>query len=119
MSGSWFGRGSSAQRKFTSFEEKSIDEQADEITQALVFQEENPLFEFDRSDQSKRREFLKSLTGAGMFLSIMTVVDVRVLNRIKWAQKMGPLRKVCFIGVLQIPFLWYFYNDVRQSYMNL
>ena len=42
---SWFGKGN--ERKFTSFEEKTIDEQADDITQALLYQEENPLFEFD------------------------------------------------------------------------
>ena len=55
MSGSWFGMGrGSADRRFTSFEEKTIDEQADDITQALVFAEENPLFDFDRTDLSKR-----------------------------------------------------------------
>jgi hypothetical protein len=47
MSG-WFSFGkSNNERKFTSFEEKSIDEQADEITTALMYNEENPLFEFD------------------------------------------------------------------------
>ena len=50
MSG-WFSFGSKTnERKFTSFEEKTIDEQADDITQALVWNEENPLFEFDHQD---------------------------------------------------------------------
>ncbi len=47
---SWFGRGGNSERRFLSFEEKSIDEQADEITRSLIFNEENPLFDFDRND---------------------------------------------------------------------
>ena len=44
---SWFGSKDSNERRFTSFEDKSIDEQADEITKALIYKEENPLFDFD------------------------------------------------------------------------
>ena len=43
----WFGARDSSERKFTNFEDKTIDEQADDITRALIYQEENPLFEFD------------------------------------------------------------------------
>ena len=45
---SWFSFGrKDAERKFVSFEEKTIDEQADDITTALIYREDNPLFEFD------------------------------------------------------------------------
>lgn len=120
MSG-WFGAASkdSSERRFVSFEEKSIDEQADEITRALVFDEENPLFEFDKSDASKLKEFQRSGVGACIFVGLVTWVDLRVLNGMKHAKAMGPLRKFGLITVIQSPFYWYFYNDVRQSYMEM
>ena len=72
---SWFGKGN--ERKFTSFEEKTIDEQADDITKALLYQEENPLFEFDHLDTTKRHEFTKSCTGAGIFIVLVNIISLR------------------------------------------
>ena len=57
--------------------------------------------------------------GAGLFVGVVTWVDLRVLNGMKHAKQMGPLRKFALITVIQSPFYWYFYNDVRQSYMEM
>lgn len=70
---------------YKSFEEKSLEEQADEITRSLLWNEENPLFSFDTQDQIKRREFTKSLVGAGIFFTMLTAIDLRVLKRMKSA----------------------------------
>lgn len=35
---------------YRSFEEKTLEEQADEITRTLLWNEENPLFSFDSQD---------------------------------------------------------------------
>lgn len=104
---------------FKSFEEKSLEEQADDITRALLWNEENPLFTFDNLDQIKRREFNKSLVGAGIFFTMLTAVDLRVLKRIKAAQKMGPLRKMLFLNLLNSPFYFYFYSDITTKYRDV
>ena len=56
-----FGGGKS-DRRFIAFEEKSIDEQAGEISTALIMKEENPLFTFDRQDEKIRYEFNRTMT---------------------------------------------------------
>ena len=71
--------------EFRSFEEKSIEEQADDITSSLLWNDQNPLFTFDLEDQVKKRDFNKSLTGAGIFFLLLTSIDMRVLKRIKAA----------------------------------
>ena len=111
---SWFGKGS--ERKFIAFEEKTIDEQADDITQALLYQEENPLFEFDYQDAAKRREFTKSIMGGSMFLVLSNAISLRQMNKMRKgkAKAVGPLRKFMLLGVLNAPFYWYFYNDVSN-----
>ena len=51
----WFfkfgaGEGSGMDRRFLAFEDKTIDEQADEITKQLIWDEDAPIFEFDAVD---------------------------------------------------------------------
>ena len=76
---------SSSKEEYKSFEEKSIEEQADDITRSLLYNEPNPLFSFDGHDYIKQREFKKSLTGAGIFFVLLTGIDMRVLRRMKAA----------------------------------
>ena len=106
-------------RKFVAFEEKSIDEQADEITTALIYKEDNPLFEFDYRDEAKRRDFAKSCTGATISLFLISMISLRTINKIKGGQTLGPLRKFLGLNILNIPLYWYFYNDVTNNYMDL
>ena len=72
-----FGARDTNDRKFTNFEDKTIDEQADDITRALIYQEENPLFEFDTLDDAKRRDFTKSCTGACIFMVLVNTISLR------------------------------------------
>lgn len=44
-------------RRFVAFERKTIDEQAQEITQSLLFDEEESRFDFDAEDRVQKREF--------------------------------------------------------------
>ena len=52
---------------------------------------------------------------------MLTAIDLRVLGRMeaKKAQKMGPLRKLAIINVLNLPFYYYFYHDVTGRYRDL
>ena len=71
--------------EYRSFHEKTLDEQAADITTSLLWNDENPLFAFDNTDQVKRREFNKQLVGAGIFFGLLTTIDMRVLRRMKAA----------------------------------
>ena len=99
--------------EFRAFEDKSIEEQADDITSSLLWNDQNPLFSFDLEDQIKKRDFNKSLTGAGIFFLVLTTVDMRVLKKMKAARSMGPLRKLFLINLLNAPFYFYFYHDIN------
>ena len=81
--------------------------------------EENLLFEFDNIDYIKRREFTKSLVGVGIFFTAITYIDIKVLNRMKKARQMGPLRKMIILNTLNAPFYFYFYNDINKKYFDL
>ena len=105
--------------EFRSFEDKSIEEQADDITQSLLWSDQNPLFDFDLEDDIKKRDFTRSLTGAGIFFLLLTSIDMRVLKRIKAAKTMGPLRKLALINILNTPFYFYFYHDITHKYMTV
>ena len=37
----------------------------------------------------------------------------------KGGKTMGPMRKSLVLNVLNLPFYWYFYNDINQNYMDL
>ena len=71
--------------EYRGFQEKTLDEQAADITTSLLWNDENPLFAFDNTDQVMRREFNKQLVGAGIFFSLLTTIDMRVLRRMKAA----------------------------------
>ena len=103
----------SSNLEYRSFEEKSIEEQADDITSSLLWNDQNPLFSFDMEDQIKKREYTKSLTGAGIFFLLLTTIDMRVLKRMKAARTMGPMRKMVLINLLNAPFYFYFYQDIN------
>ena len=53
----WFfkfggGEGTNVDRRFLAFEDKTIDEQADDVTYQLLWEDEEvPIFEFDAEDQ--------------------------------------------------------------------
>ena len=104
---------------YRKFEEKSLDEQADEITKDLVYGERNLLFDFDHQDKFQREEYFKELIGAGIFFTMVTAIDLKVLNGMKAAKAMGPLRKFVFLNILQIPFYAYFYYKINTRYMDL
>lgn len=104
---------------FRNFEDKTLEEQANYITKALVFGEDMPLFSFDSQDRIKKRELEKSLTGGIISLLFISVIDMRVLKRMKNAQKMGPLRKFLLINLLNMPVYVYFYQDFFKKYLNL
>ena len=42
-----------------------------------------------------------------------------MLKRMKSAQKMGPLRKLFLLNLLNSPFYVYFYNDISSRYREL
>jgi hypothetical protein len=104
---------------YRKFEEKSLDEQADEITHDLLWGQRNLLFDFDNQDQVQREEYIKELIGAGIFFTMVTAIDLRVLNGMKAAKAMGPLRKFVFLNILQLPFYAYFYYKINTRYMDL
>jgi len=116
-----FGSGDTTpkDRRFLAFEEKSIDEQASEITKDLLWNVDNSLFTWDMTDRSKRHDVQKSIVGCGIFVGLISMIDVRVLNRMKHGKSLGPLRKFLMINALNAPFYYYFYYDIYQSYSNL
>ena len=104
---------------YRKFEEKSLDEQADEITTDLLWSQRNLLFEFDNQDKMQRDEYMKELIGAGIFFTMVTALDLRVLNSMKAAKAMGPLRKFVFLNILQMPFYAFYYYKINTKYMDL
>ena len=113
------GEGSQVDRRFLAFEDKTIDEQADEVTRQLVWAEDAPIFEFDSSDRSALKDYQKELFVASITIGGLWYVDVRVLNRTSWGLNLGPLRKFALINTLNLPVYWYFLNSVKQAHMNL
>lgn len=86
---------------------------------ALIYMEESPLFEFDHQDEAKRYELIKSITGAGIFGVLANTISLRQINKMKGGKTLGPLRKCGILTFLNLPFYWYFYNDVNNNYMEL
>ena len=85
---------------YQNFVSKTLDEQATEITTDLVWKKRNLLFDFDNQDDIKREDYIKELVGASIFFPLVTAIDLRVLNGMKGAKNMGPLRKFMFLNVL-------------------
>ena len=56
---------------------------------------------------------------AGITISGLWYVDVKVLNGTKWGLALGPLRKFALINTLNIPVYWYFLTSVKQANMDL
>ena len=106
-------------RRFVSFEKKTIDEQADEITHSLLWEEEESRFEFDAEDRVEKREFQKAATGCGVTIVAVTAIDIKILNGLKWGKQMGPLRKFFLINLLNSPIYFYYYYSLTQNYMRL
>ena len=84
-----------------------------------MMNDENPLFDFDTQDHIKRREVTKSMIGAGIFFTLITAFDLRILNRMKAGRTMGVMKKLILINVMNTPFYIYFYNDINKRYMDL
>jgi hypothetical protein len=78
----------------------------------MTNEEECNYFDFDEADREVRQEFNKSLMGAFMTLTAITVVDIKVINMMKHGKSLGPLRKA---GILMFlngpPSFWFFYNS--------
>ena len=110
------GEGSQVDRRFLSFEDKTIDEQADQITQQLLTGEDSPIFEFDRSDRDVLKKFQEQVVAGGITVSLLWLADIKVLNTTQWGMAMGPLRKFGLINVMTLPVYWYFYTTTMQKY---
>ena len=104
------GESTKVDRRFLAFEDKTIDEQADDITRQLIFAEDNPMFEFDSDDQTAKREFQKSVVVAGITIHAVWFIDVKVLNTTQWGLALGPLRKFLVINAICTPIYWIFYT---------
>ena len=118
----WFSFGGGAkddEGHFIPFEEKTIDEQAYDITMSLASGEENPLFTFDRQDHEVKREFHKSIMSCGITVGLVTMVDLRVLNTTKYGRALGPLRKFIALNALNIPIYYYFNHEINSKYMDM
>ena len=47
------------------------------------------------------------------------MISLRQINKMPGGKTMGPMRKSLLLIALDLPFYWYFYNDVTQNYMDL
>ena len=118
----WFTFGGGAkdeEEQFVPFEEKTIDEQAYDITMSLASGEENPLFTFDQRDHDVKREFHKQIVACGITVGLVTAIDLRVLNATKYGRALGPLRKFMALNVLNIPMYYYFNHEINSKYMDM
>lgn len=73
-------------RRFLPFEQKTIDEQAHEVTHSLLFEEEESRFDFDAEDRSEKKKFQKECHMGAYIVLSMTVIDIKVLNAMKWGR---------------------------------
>ena len=106
-------------RRFLAFEDKTIDEQADEVTRQLIYDEEAPIFDFDAEDREVKKEFQKHGVVAGVTITGLSIADINVLNRTKWGLALGPLRKFALINVINLPVYWYFATTLKSAHMDL
>ena len=104
---------------YRNFENKSLDEQAEEITHDLIWQKRNFLFDFDSQDEDQRYDYVKECTGAGIFFTLMTAVDLKYINSQKLFKTIGPLRKFMVLNAMHTPFYVYFYFRINKGYMDL
>ena len=91
----------------------------DEVTHDLFCNKRNLLFDFDNEDLVHREEFVKECVGLGIIFSLVTIINIRVLNSMKIANNMGPLRKFVLLNTLNLPFYFYFYHKITNKYMDL
>ena len=105
--------------EYQTFESKSLDDQAHEITSDLIWNKRHFLFEFDNQDQAHRDELLKEFVGAGITFSLVTILDLRFLNMNKFSRHMGPLKKFLIINTLNMPFYIFYYYRLNNNYMNM
>mmetsp|Transcript_2815 Transcript_2815/g.4810 ORF Transcript_2815/g.4810 Transcript_2815/m.4810 type:complete len:138 (+) Transcript_2815:38-451(+) len=106
-------------KEFKRFEDKSLDDQSNEITSDLIWNRDNALFLFDIEDRTEREGFIKEVVGAGIFFTAVTTIDLKVLNSMRVGRNMGPLRKFLLINMLQTPFYGYFYYNIAKKYTEL
>lgn len=77
------------------------------------------LFEFDAQDMAQRQDFVKDAIGCGIIFTFVTAVDLKVLNSIKAARNVGPLRKFVLLNFLNLPFYFYFYHQLSTHHQRL
>ena len=102
--------------RYRKFEDKSLDEQADEVLSDLIWKKESPLFKFDTQDEIERDDFVKDCIGCGIVFTLVTAIDLRVLNMMKFARNAGPLRKFVFLNALNTPFYAFYYNKLSSQH---
>lgn len=68
---------------------------------------------------AQRQDFVKDSIGCGIVFTFVTAVDLKVLNGIKAARNMGPLRKFVLLNVLNLPFYGYFYYQLSNHHQRL
>ena len=104
---------------FDSFDSKSLLTQSKIMTKALLRMSDDMMFDFDREDESKRDEVIKSSISALFFTWVITAIDMRGLNLLKITRKYSILQKLLVIQLMNSPFYIYFYTNINKSYMNL
>ena len=67
----------------------------------------------------KKRDFTKSLIGAGIFFTVLNYVDIKVLNRMKIGKTMNYGKKFCIINLMNVPFYYLFYTDINNRYVDI
>ncbi|CAI2381614.1 unnamed protein product [Moneuplotes crassus] len=103
----------------TLFYSKSLLAQSQVIVRSLLWKDDAPYFKFDFDDDIRRNEVLKSMITAGISTTVITIMDIRVLNMLKAVRKYSILQKLLLIQVMNSPFYIYFYTTINKSYLDL
>ena len=68
---------------------------------------------------TNRNEVVKRMIVSGLFVSIITIIDIRGLNLLKITKKYSILQKLLIIQAMNLPFYYYFYNSINKVYTDL
>ena len=104
---------------FDSFDSKSLLTQSKIMTKALLTMSDDMMFDFDREDESKRDEVIKSSISAWFFTWVITAIDMRGLNLLKITRKYSILQKLLVIQLMNSPFYIYFYTNIIKRNIRM
>ena len=82
---------SHSELSFVAFEEKSLEDQAEEVTKSLISNETESILTYDIEDRTIAHNYKRSLTSSIIFTSFITYADWRVLSTIKLSKKWNVL----------------------------